>query len=60
MSEVSLLVLGFRGVLVEVRLIAGSTDEVNIYIFDLLAGSKKCTPVQQKRPAGFFQQGALN
>ena len=32
MSEVSLLVLGFRGVLVEVRLIAGFKNEVNNYL----------------------------
>src|SRR2546430_11618 len=40
MSEVCLLVLWFWGFLVEVRLIAGSSDEVNIYIFDLLGGAK--------------------
>jgi len=39
MSEVCLLVLGFRGVLVEVRLIAGFKNEVNNY-FLLFLGAQ--------------------
>src|SRR2546423_11732320 len=39
MSEVSLLVLGFRGFLVEVRLIAGFKNEVNNY-FLLFLGAQ--------------------